>query len=232
MPIARDAANEEIVMAIEYAHQRAVTKPWGSTDLGPWSANPDDGIAIGEVWFERSGASAPDPELLLKLLFTREPLSIQVHPDDAVARSMGLVHGKTEAWYILSATDGAEVAVGLERRVATAQLRAAIEDGSIAGLVKWRRVAADDVVFVPAGTIHCIGAGLVVAEIQQRSDVTFRLFDHGRRRELHVDAALAAADPRPAEPQMAERRLTDTRTLLVACPSFVLERITPSADFW
>jgi mannose-6-phosphate isomerase len=159
------------------------------------------------------------------LLFANEPLSIQVHPDDAFARSIGLPHGKTEAWYILSAKPGAKVAVGLQRPATAQELRASIEDGSIADLVSWRDVHAGDVVFVPAGTIHAIGPGLVIAEIQQRSDATFRLFDFGRQRELHVDNAMAVAHAGPADARAASRRLTDTTMLLVACRYFVLERI-------
>ncbi|QCI67427.1 class I mannose-6-phosphate isomerase [Phreatobacter stygius] len=213
-------------MAIEHACVRVVQKPWGNTDLLPWSEVQHDGAAIGELWFQRANMNAPDPALLLKLLFTKEPLSIQVHPDDAFAQSIGLGNGKTEAWYILSAAPDAKVAVGLTRQLTAAELRCAIDDGSIAGLVQWRAVGKDDIVYVPAGTIHAIGPGLVLAEIQQRSDATFRLFDHGRVRELHVDNAVAAAFAGPAaESQPAAKRLTDARTLLVASPYFVLERI-------
>ena len=121
-------------MAIEHACMRVVRKPWGSTDLRPWSEIRHDGVAIGELWFQRPDMNAPDPALLLKLLFTKEPLSIQVHPDDDFAKSIGLGHGKTEAWYILSATPGAKIAVGLKRQLTTPQLRASIEDGSISDL--------------------------------------------------------------------------------------------------
>ena len=159
------------------------------------------------------------------MLFANKALSIQVHPDDAFARSIGLAHGKTEAWYILSATSNAKVAVGLKWRPTTQQLRTSIEDGSIADMVCWHSVRSGDVVFVPAGTIHAIGPGLVIAEVQQRSDATFRLFDFGRQRELHVDYAVTVAYVGPAVTQTASRRLTDARTLLVACPYFVLERI-------
>jgi mannose-6-phosphate isomerase len=144
-----------------------------------------------------------------------------------------LAHGKTESWYVLAATPDAKVAVGLTRHLTAAQLQASIEDGSISNLVQWRRVLKDDVIFVPAGTIHSVGAGLVIAEIQQRSDATFRLFDHGRQRELHVDKAVAAATAGPAEGQSNPRNLTEARTLLVACPQFVLERIDlPPTSGW
>jgi hypothetical protein len=111
-------------MAIEHASVRAVRKPWGSADLRRWSDIDDDGDAIGELWFQRADMNAPDPALLVKLLFTTEPLSIQVHPDDAFAQSNGMVHGKTEAWYVLSATPDAKVAVGLKRQLNAPQLRA------------------------------------------------------------------------------------------------------------
>jgi mannose-6-phosphate isomerase len=105
-------------------------------------------------------------------------------------------------------------------------LRAAIADSSISQLVQWQRVAKDETVFVPAGTIHAIGAGLVLAEVQQRSDTTYRLFDYGRGRELHADAAVAVSLAGPAEPQPLARRLSDERSLLVANSHFVMERIT------
>jgi mannose-6-phosphate isomerase len=159
------------------------------------------------------------------LLFTSQPLSIQVHPDDAYAQSIGLAHGKTEAWYILSAAPGARIALGLKKQLAPRQLREAVNDGTIAGFVAWRPVLQGDVVFVPAGTIHAIGAGLVIAEIQQRSDATFRMFDFGRKRDLHVANAVAAANAGPADVGLKSRRLTDERTLLVSNPHFVLERI-------
>src|SRR6187431_1286663 len=132
---------------------QVVSKPWGSTDLLPWSDFQPDGVAIGELWFQRRDADAPASALLLKLLFTKERLSIQVHPDDAFAHSIGLMNGKTEAWYILSATPEAKVAVGLKRRLTAPELRSAIEDGSIADLIQWRRARKGDVIFVPAGTI-------------------------------------------------------------------------------
>jgi mannose-6-phosphate isomerase len=224
---------QENVVAIEHACTRVVSKPWGSTSLLPWSDIQPHDVAIGELWFQRPDASAPASALLLKLLFTQEPLSIQVHPNDAFAHSIGLVNGKTEAWYILSATPEAKVAVGLKRQLTAPQLRGSIEDGSIADLIQWRHVRKDDVIFVPAGTIHAIGPGLVLAEIQQRSDTTFRLFDHGRAREIHVDNAVAAANAGPAERQSTPQRLSDARSVLVASPHFILEHIDlPPNSAW
>jgi mannose-6-phosphate isomerase len=212
-------------MVIEHARAHALPKPWGVVDPSPWSKARHDGGAIGEIWYERTAAAVPEPSLLLKLLFTNQPLSIQVHPDDAFAHAMGLPHGKTEAWYVLSARSGAKVAVGLDRSLTPQQLRESIDNGSIAELVRWQTVVPDDIIFVPAGTIHAIGAGLVIAEIQQRSDATFRLFDHGRQRELHVEQAIAVADAGPADLQVPASRLSDARTLLVANAHFVFERL-------
>lgn len=220
-------------MAIEHACVQVARKPWGAADLRPWSGIDSAGDAVGELWFQRVDKNAPAPSLLLKLLFTSEPLSIQVHPDDAFARANGLPNGKTEAWYILSATPDARVALGLKQQITPRQLRATIRDGSIAALVQWRAVAKGDIIFVPAGTIHAIGAGIVLAEIQQRSDVTFRLFDYGRQRELHEDSAVAVSDAGPAHAQGDPRRLSETRTALIASPHFVLERIDlPANSNW
>src|SRR6201999_4319940 len=154
--------------------------------------------------------------------FTTEPLSIQVHPDDAFARSIGLANGKTEAWYILSAIPGAKVAVGLNYPRSATELRTAITDGSIANIVHWHPVRPGDVIFIPAGTIHAIGAGIVLAEIQQHSDATFRLFDYGRQRELHEDNGVAVAHPWPLRTPCNPTRLTANRTVLVASRHFVL----------
>ena len=220
-------------MAIEHARADTVPKPWGMVDLRPWSNARHDGSAIGEIRYRRSGDEGADSSLLLKLLFTSQPLSIQVHPDDAFAHSMGLPRGKTEAWYVLSATPQAKVALGLKQPTTPQQLREAVDDGSISNLVVWQPVACGDAIFVPAGTIHAIGAGLVIAEIQQRSDATFRLFDHGRQRALHVENAVAAADAGPAQVQGHPIQLTDERTLLISSPYFVVERIElPPGSTW
>ncbi len=220
-------------MAIERARTQIVRKPWGVADLRPWSSERLEGAAIGELWYERPGDAFADSSLLLKLLFTSAPLSIQVHPGDAFARSIGLQRGKSEAWYVLSAKPEAKVALGLEQPLNPQQLREAIADGSISILVAWQTVAAGDVIVVPAGTIHALGAGLVIAEIQQRSDATFRMFDYGRQRELQVDNAIAVADMGPAVFRVPPKRLTDQRTLLASNPYFTFERINlPPHSAW
>jgi mannose-6-phosphate isomerase len=220
-------------MPIEHASVRAMHKPWGVSDLQPWSSIDGTGDAVGELWFERADKSAPVPALLLKLLFTSEPLSIQVHPDDTFAHAMGMPNGKSEAWYIISAKPGARAGIGLKCQVTPQELRASITNGSIVELVQWRPVAKGDVIFIPAGTIHALGAGIVLAEIQQRSDTTFRLFDYERHRELHIDNGVAVANAWPLRFLANPARLTDERAVLVASRYFVLERVDlPAASSW
>jgi mannose-6-phosphate isomerase len=220
---ARDGSGQ--FMPTEVAAVRAVRKPWGVRNLQPWSSLDGSDDAIGELWFERTSKQAHTPALLVKLLFTSEPLSIQVHPDDTFARAMGMPNGKSEAWYILSAEPDARIGVGLKHQVTPQQLRASIQDGSITELVDWRPIAKHDVIYIPAGTIHSIGAGIVLAEIQQRSEATFRLFDFGRQRELHEDNGVAVAHPWPLRARSNPTRLTTARTALVTNRHFVLERV-------
>jgi mannose-6-phosphate isomerase len=113
------------------------------------------------------------------------------------------------------------------------QLRAAIDDGTIVQHIQWRNAAKGETVFVPAGTIHAIGSGLVIAEIQQRSDTTYRLFDYGRDREIHVDKAVEVSNPGPLYAQPAARRISDVRSELVSNPHFTVERIAlPARSIW
>jgi mannose-6-phosphate isomerase len=217
-------------MTVEYAPVRAVHKPWGSTDLRPW-ANIRDCDPVGELWFERPGMSASD--LLFKLLFTTENLSIQVHPSDGLAPSIGMVHGKSEAWVVLAAAPGSKIGLGLCHHVTPEQLRASIENGSILELVQWREVVQGDVVFVPAGTIHAIGAGLVVAEVQQNIEATLRLYDYGRGRKLDIEKAIAVSNLGPAQEWPLPQALTHARSLLVTDSHFILEQIAlPANSDW
>lgn len=198
-------------------------KPWGRTMLGPWGLELGNGRQpIGEVHHR---VAAGDPPLLIKTLFTGEPLSVQVHPDQAGAQARGQRRGKDEAWVVLAAEPGALIGKGLIQDSDAATLRAAAHDGTIMDLLHWHDCAAGDVFFTPAGTIHAIGAGVTLFEIQQNCDLTYRLFDHGRDRPLHLDDGLAVADMRAWVPPQPLPSPGPGRELLLAGPSFVLERI-------
>jgi mannose-6-phosphate isomerase len=203
---------------------RRVDKPWGRHDLWPGFADPaPDASPVGEIWFQEPGGA--DPELLVKYLFTSEHLSVQVHPTDAEARKAGYPRGKDEAWLILAAEPGATVALGTKRPMSKDELRAASLDGSIEHLLDWKPVKAGEFIYSPAGTIHAIGGGLTVIEMQQNVDLTYRLYDYGSDRELHLDEGVAVSDPRPFEPLPAPAPSDDPdRAILAEGPKFVVER--------
>ena len=217
-------------MPVECARRICHEKPWGVSDIRPFGPETGPDHRTGEIWFEREGDSVAEPSLRLKLLFASQPLSIQVHPGDEYARTLGLPFGKTEAWYVVNATPGAQVGLGLTQSTTRKQFRTAAADGSIADLLLWRGVLTGDSCVVPAGTVHALGAGLVVAEIQQRADVTFRLFDHHRGRELQLEHAIAVADAQPAGGLFQQCRLSDTRRLVAVSPYFVLELLDLPAE--
>jgi mannose-6-phosphate isomerase len=197
--------------------RRYVEKPWGRTQLPP-IFDPPPGQRIGEVWFTGGG----DQPLLVKYLFTSERLSIQVHPDDEQARARGLQQGKGECWYILDAEAGATLGLGLKRAASPGELRAAALDGSIDQLVDWRPVRAGDFFMVPPGTIHAIGGGISLLEFQQNADVTYRLYDYGRPRELHLDDGVAVARPEPYPASLAQHLSPGDERTLADGPRFVL----------
>jgi len=201
---------------------RPVERPWGRDRLPPpFTGLAGDGRRIGEIWFEDDATPAPD--LLVKYLFTSERLSIQVHPDDAAARAAGYGSGKDEAWLVIDADPDATIGLGLTERTAPEVLRTAALDGRIEQLVDWRPVKAGDFIYSPAGTIHAIGGGVSLIEIQQNSDVTYRLYDYGRPRPLHLDQALAVAQAEPFSPGVGPRDLGGGRRLLASGGAFVVE---------
>ena len=202
--------------------RRAVAKPWGRRDLpAHFGPAPEEGDPIGEVWFPDPAGEAA--ELLVKYLFTSEKLSIHVHPGDEAARAAGHARGKDEAWVVLDAEPDAVIGLGLLETVSKAELRAAAVDGSIEQLIDWRPVVAGETFSSPSGTIHALGPGLTLVEIQQNLDLTYRLYDYGRPRELHLDEAVAVADPQPYRRLFAPRPIAEGRELLAA-GAFMLER--------
>ncbi|MET4131657.1 mannose-6-phosphate isomerase [Porphyrobacter sp. MBR-155] len=201
---------------------RMVAKVWGRDTLpAPFIAPP--GEQIGEIWFE------PPPELpqvLVKYLFTSEKLSVQVHPSDATA--LAGEAGKEECWLVLDAEPDAELAIGFERAVTSEEIAAAARDGTIESLLTWHAARAGDLFYLPAGTVHAIGPGLSLVEVQQASETTFRLYDYGRPRELHLDRALAVADGGPYAAQ--HRRSIADGQVLVDGPHFRLDRVAGAPD--
>lgn len=187
---------------------RMVEKVWGR-DVLPEPFTAPQGQRIGEIWFE---PPAQLPELLVKYLFTSEKLSVQVHPSDADAQDGE--HGKEECWLVLDAQPEARLAIGFKEELPPEIIAEAARDGSIEDLLAWHDAAAGDVFHLPAGTVHAIGPGLSLVEVQQNSDTTFRLYDYGRPRDLHLDRAMAVADGRPY-PQRHRSTVRDRgRTLI------------------
>jgi len=196
-------------------------RPWGTFDLSPIYPNHRCKEKIGEAWLtgdhckiangplagqrldavsqkfgrELVGEAARDGErfpLLLKFLFPHEKLSVQVHPDDAAAQEVGEPWGKTECWYFAHTGPGAQIGLGLKQGVTLDQFAQAIAEKRAEELLKFVDVHAGDMVYVGAGTVHTLGPGSILVETQQQSDATYRLYDYGRPRELHLERGLAA----------------------------------------
>ena len=200
-----------------------VEKPWGRHDLWPGFGDVPEGSApVGEIWFD-AGPGA-DPELLVKYLFTSERLSIQVHPDDIAAQAAGYARGKDEAWLVLAAEPDATIALGTREATSRKALAAGALDGTIVGMMDWRPVKAGDVIYSAAGAVHAIGAGITLIEVQQNVDLTYRLYDYGRPRELHLKEGIAVSNPVPyvAPPILGD--IGNGRAILCEGGKFVLER--------
>ncbi len=202
---------------------KRVEKPWGRHDLWPGFGDvPAGDAAVGEIWFE--APADRDAELLIKYLFTSDKLSIQVHPDDAQAQARGFKRGKDESWVVLAADPHATIAIGTLDVMTHDELRASAVDGSIEDRVDWKAVKAGDFYYTPAGTIHAIGPGLTVIEVQQNVDLTYRLYDYGSGRELHLDDGVAVSNPVPYVATHKPREAAPGRVILAEGAKFVLER--------
>ena len=201
---------------------RSVVKPWGKDTLPAPFAAPA-GERIGEIWFE-----PPEilPELLVKYIFTSEALSVQVHPSDAQTLAKGLGRqGKEECWLVIDAEPGATLGIGFHEQVGAEALRTAALDGSIEQLMVWHPVQAGDFFYIPANTVHAIGAGVSLIEVQQNSDITYRLYDYGRPRELHLEDGMAVAKGEPYPAQLQAHVPERGEITLVDGPLFRLDRI-------
>lgn len=201
---------------------RIVEKPWGRVDLPPPFINPGQ-QPVGEIWFEPPSALAT---LLVKYIFTSENLSVQCHPSDRQALELGLGRqGKEECWLVLDAEPGAQLAIGFDDAVDIPTMRSAAIDGSIEDLLTWHSVAPGDFFYIPANTVHAIGAGVTLIEVQQNSDITYRLYDYGRPRDLHLDQGMAIACGKPYPPGMHRRLSLKKSAALVQGPYFQLDWI-------
>lgn len=230
------------------------TRVWGYSDLRPWFdrvVKPGE-EPIGEVWLTGdackvatgafagetlaglfkaehdrlmgAGTPSPDSPLLIKVLFAQQKLSVQVHPDDAMAQKYGDPRGKTECWYALASTEGAKMAVGLKPGVTLKQVEEGIHAGTLEEDLNLVKVDAGDMIFVDAGTVHAIWPGSIILETQQNCDLTYRMYDYGRPRELHIEKSLEATKLKTRAGKVEARRLAD-RTVLIDMEYFRVERI-------
>ena len=197
--------------------RRKVAKVWGRMDL-PVKFGGETAEAFGEVWFE------PDEtiqELLVKYLFTSEKLSVQVHPSDQQARRLGMgEYGKEECWLVIDAKPGAVLGLGLDQEYERERVRSAAQDGSIENMLVWHEARPGDFFHVPPGTIHAIGAGVTILEVQQNTDITFRLFDYGRPRELHLEQALECALLQPYTGRKLSEVGEEREEVILDCQAF------------
>lgn len=213
-----------------YEHNRVRGGPFDGQTLADL-AREHGADLLGKPVFERWGASFP---LLAKFLDAGDELSVQVHPDDEYAHTHEAAsgfHGKTEAWYILQAAPGAAVIHGFRQSTDRHSFEQAVHDGTLLDLLRYVPVAAGDTIFVPAGTVHAINRGILLFEIQETSDLTYRVYDYDRRdasgkpRELHLERALDVSDyGAPPAAKQTPQPLGDGRSLLVSCPYFAMER--------
>jgi mannose-6-phosphate isomerase len=225
---------------------------WGTRDLAPIYSRVVGKEPIGEAWLtgeeckvangplsgvplrelcERYGRNlvgetAPAADrfpLLVKFLFPKEKLSVQVHPDDEGAHEMGLPNGKTECWYVARSIPGATVGLGLKKGTTREEFEKAIEEKRAEELMNWIDVRTGDMIYVDAGTIHAIAPGSILIEAQQNSDTTFRLYDYGRPRELHVEQGMRAMRETTAAGKVIPQA-ENGHDILVASSCFVIER--------
>jgi len=231
---------------------RFVGRVWGFQDLRPWYNQVAGKEPIGEVWLTGDeclvdtgehtgktlaavfaeapkallGEAAPDSAspLLIKVIFAKDKLSVQVHPDDRLAQKYGQPRGKTECWYALAADPGARVACGLKPAVSLDKVKEGIQSGTLEQSLNVLDVAAGDMIFVDAGTVHAIWPGSILLETQQNCDLTYRLYDYGRPRELHVEKSLEAMRLNTRAGKIAPKALED-RIVLLDVEYFRVERL-------
>lgn len=233
-------------------------RPWGTRDLRPWVDSDNLPEPIGELWFTGDESRIATGEfagqtlatvltnktaailgnhhwgraefpLLIKLLFPRQKLSVQVHPDDSFAQGRGHGRGKTECWYVLDAEPAAGIALGFRGKPSFNEITAAVKEQTLENLLNWIPVAPGDMIFVDAGTVHAIGPGSVFLEVQQQSDLTYRMYDYGRPRELHLELALEAMRLETAAGKVRAAQV-GSHTELISTRYFRVDQIMTGAD--
>lgn len=231
-------------------------RPWGATDLSPIYSGRTFSEKIGEAWLtgdecrvangplagqrladvaERFGRdlvgdAAREPNrfpLLLKFLFPHDKLSVQVHPDDACAQRVGQPWGKTECWYVLQAEKGAQVALGMKPGTTRQQLEQAIRETRAEDLLNWIDIHPGEMIYVAGGTVHAIAPGSILVETQQSSDTTYRLYDYGRPRPLHLEQGMEAVKEKTGSGKVKSRGSNGhgkEQQELIASPYFMVEK--------
>ena len=232
---------------------------WGTRDLRPYFCRVVDGEPVGEVWLTGeecrvangplagqtlrdlalsygtalTGEAAPEAArfpLLIKFLYPRQKLSVQVHPDDEGARRVGQACGKTECWYVARAVEGAQVGLGLRPGITREMFRMAIEANQAEHMLNWQDVHSGEMIYVDAGTIHAVGANCILVETQQNCDITYRLYDYGRPRQLQLEEGMAAIREKTSAgwttPRLnpSQAGTDDACEVLVSSPCFIVER--------
>jgi mannose-6-phosphate isomerase len=222
----------DLAPVYDHKSEKPIGEAWLTGDECKVQNGPLAGSTLGELCRKLGadlvGAAAPAKDrfpLLIKFLFPREKLSVQVHPDDEGAKRMGQPCGKTECWYVLAAERGAQVGVGLKPGTTKAEVARAVTEVRMEKLLNWIDVHAGDLIYVEAGTVHAIGPGSILVETQQNSDTTFRLYDYGRPRELHLEQGLAASKEKVPAGKVEPRPDRDGDVNLVAASPFVVDRM-------
>lgn len=211
-----------------------------------------NGAAAGQTladWLAAAGVDAlgtnaakfPYFPLLIKLIDAHDNLSVQVHPSDNYALRVEGEYGKTEMWYIVDAAPGAELLYGFQREISREEFQQRIEDNTLLDVVQRVPVQKGDVFFIPAGTLHAIGKGILICEIQQNSNTTYRIYDYGRigadgrLRDLHIEKALEVTHLAPAEPYTVFGTVVDIFwgarvRLLAACDYFTVYHLRAAGE--
>lgn len=213
-----------------------IAESWELSFTKGGEARIEDGRTLTEAFPRDAWGSACDKfeffPTLTKFIDARENLSVQVHPGDDYALEHEGQYGKSEMWYVVSADEGAGLYMGFRDEYTKDDIRAAIADGTVENMLSFKEVRAGDVFFIPAGTVHAIGGGVLIFEIQQNSTLTYRLYDYGRRdkhgnlRELHVDRAMKVLNTGVYLPQQLPPSESDGERLIGECEYFRVTEYT------